>query len=147
MLGSFLIRSYTFCTCSWFSSEPQRCCISHKEIESAAHNTLYILLRKTPRYGGVSWVMQKCPSFGPTPAGDQGSIFLTSQDEAPCTSSTHQQLSVFLGVGIFSSNRAWLKQAEALCSALILHFIIPLFTVSRCEEAFHFLEHCYLQTG
>lgn len=31
---------------------------------------------------------------------------------------------------------------EGLCSALILHLIIPLFTVSRCEEAFPFLENC-----
>lgn len=35
---------------------------------------------------------------------------------------------------------------EGLCSALILYLIIPLFTVSRCEEAFHFSEHCCIQT-
>lgn len=90
------------------------------------------------------WVRQKCPRFGPVPTMEQ---LLHKPRTRPFAQGASERAEPFsLGRHLLFWQCLAQTSKEGSCSALILHLIIPLFTVSRCEEAFHFLEHCCIQT-
>lgn len=137
VFSSFFTESHKSLPSLWFSAESHRCC------------TLYICAqgfccekRKTPHKFTVREA-EMCQVWSCSHQG-LGQQLLHKPRIRPGSSERAELF--FPGRCLLLWQCLAQTSKEGLCSALILHLIIPLFTVSRCEEAFHFLEHCCIQT-
>lgn len=137
----------------WSSAEPERRRVLHRErhiVPSSpphvSHRMFCCEKHRAPRRWAVRG--QKCPGFGPAATVDQGSTFLTSPGSGPWRKPHSERAEQYSQCGhLLLWQRSAQTSKEGSCSALILHLVIPLFTASRREQAFHFLEHCCIQPG